>query len=49
MHWQENQPIVRSLVTRSIRDIEKDTAAKDVGMPDFSNNWEEDRAFFEKC
>ncbi len=48
MHWQENQPIVRSLVTRSIRDIEKDTAAKDVGMPDFSNNWEEDRAFFEK-
>lgn len=48
MHWQENQPIVRSLVTRSIRDIEKDTAAKDIEMPDFSNNWEEDRAFFEK-
>lgn len=48
MHWQENKPIVRSLVTRSIRDIEKDTQAKDVLLPDFSNNWKEDREFFEK-
>lgn len=48
MHWEENKPIVRSLVTRSIRDIEKNTQSKDISLPDFSNNWEEDREFFEK-
>ena len=46
--WQENKAIVRSLVTRSIRDLEKISRPKDFKLPDFSNNWEEDKVFFER-
>lgn len=45
--WNENKAIVRSLVTRSIRDLEKVSQPKDFTLPDFSNNWEEDKIFFE--
>ncbi len=45
--WNENKAIVRSLVTRPIRDLEKVSLPKDFTLPDFSNNWEEDRVFFE--
>lgn len=48
IHWKENKPIVRSLVARSIRDIEENSDAKDFELPDFSNDWEEDKEFFEK-
>lgn len=48
IHWKENKPIVRSLVARSIRDIEEDSDPKDFDLPDFSNDWEEDKEFFEK-
>jgi len=48
IHWKENKPIVRSLVTRSIRDVEEDSDPKGFDLPDFSNNWEEDKEFFEK-
>ena len=46
--WNENKAIVRSLATRSIRDLEKVSLPKDFTLPDFSNNWEEDRVFFEE-
>ena len=46
--WQENKAIVRSLVTRSIRDLEKVSDPKAFELPDFSNNWDEDRLFFEE-
>ncbi len=48
IHWKENKQIVRSLVTRSIRDVEEDSESKSFDLPDFSNNWEEDKEFFEK-
>lgn len=48
IHWKENKPIVRSLVARSVRDVELDSEPKGFELPDFSNNWEEDREFFEK-
>ncbi|OEK06326.1 transcription antitermination factor NusB [Roseivirga misakiensis] len=48
IHWKENKAIVRSLVARSVRDVEADSDPKDFTLPDFSNNWEEDKEFFEK-
>ena len=39
---------MRSLVARSVRDIEENSDPKDFRLPDFSNNWEEDKEFFEK-
>lgn len=48
IHWKENKPIVRSLAARSIRDIEEETDPKSFDLPDFSNDWEEDKEFFEK-
>lgn len=48
IHWKENKAIVRSLVARSARDIETNSDPKDFRLPDFSNNWEEDKEFFEK-
>ncbi len=48
IHWKENKAIIRSLVARSVRDIEIDSEPKKFDLPDFSNNWEEDREFFEK-
>ena len=48
IHWRENKAIVRSLVARSVRDIEEDSEPKFFDLPDFSNNWEEDKEFFEK-
>ena len=47
IRWTENKSIVRSLVTRTIRDLEEDSDPKDFELPDFSNNWEEDKDFFE--
>ena len=46
--WIEDKAIVRSLVTRSIRDLEHDSSPKEFDVPDFSNNWEEDKEFFEQ-
>jgi transcription antitermination protein NusB len=48
IYWQENKAIARSLVSRSIRDLEADSIPKEFNLPDFSNNWEEDKGFFEK-
>ena len=48
IHWIENKAIVRSLVSRSVRDVKEDSESKSLDLPDFSNNWEEDREFFEK-
>lgn len=48
IHWKENKAIVRSLVARSVRDVEGDSEPKNFELPDFSNNWEEDKEFFEK-
>lgn len=48
IHWKENKAIVRSLVARSVRDVERDSEPKSFELPDFSNNWEEDKEFFEK-
>lgn len=45
--WKEDKAIVRSLVTRSVRDIEENSTPKAFNVPDFSNNWEEDKEFFE--
>ncbi|MCO6359987.1 transcription antitermination factor NusB [Roseivirga pacifica] len=47
IRWVENKSIVRSLVTRTVRDLEEDSDPKDFELPDFSNNWEEDKDFFE--
>jgi len=48
IHWVENKAIIRSLVARSVRDVEEATEPKTFDLPDFSNNWEEDKEFFEK-
>lgn len=48
IYWQENKAIARSLVSRSIRDLEETSIPKEFNLPDFSNNWEEDKSFFEK-
>jgi N utilization substance protein B len=48
IYWQENKAIARSLVSRSIRDLEEASIPKEFNLPDFSNNWEEDKSFFEK-
>lgn len=48
IHWVENKSIIRSLVARSVRDVEEDVEPKTFELPDFSNNWEEDKEFFEK-
>lgn len=48
IHWVENKAIVRSLVSRSVRDIESDSESKSFDLPEFSNDWEEDKEFFEK-
>ena len=45
--WVEDKAIVRSLVTRSIRNIEENSSPKEFEVPDFSNNWDEDKEFFE--
>ncbi|WP_452609884.1 transcription antitermination factor NusB [Roseivirga echinicomitans] len=46
--WHENKAIARSLVSRSIRDLEETSSPKEFDLPDFSNNWEEDKSFFER-
>ena len=48
IRWVENKSIIRSLVSRTIRDIEEGDEPKAFDMPDFSNNWEEDKEFFER-
>lgn len=48
IRWVENRAIIRSLVARTIRDLEEGDDPKDFDMPDFSNNWEEDKEFFEQ-
>lgn len=48
IRWVENKSIIRSLVTRTVRDLEEDSDHKDFELPDFSNNWEEDKEFFEE-
>lgn len=48
IHWVENKSIIRSLVARSVRDVEEGIEPKTFDLPDFSNNWEEDKEFFEK-
>lgn len=48
IHWVENKSIIRSLVARSVRDVEEGIEPKTFELPDFSNNWEEDKEFFEK-
>ena len=45
--WKEDKAIVRSLVTRCIRDLEEESDPASFDLPDFSNNWEDDRIFFE--
>ncbi len=45
--WKEDKAIARSLVTRCIRDLEEKVDPKSIRVPDFSNNWEEDKVFFE--
>lgn len=47
IRWVENKSIVRSLVARTIRDLDEDDDPKGFDLPDFSNNWEEDKEFFE--
>ena len=48
IYWHENKAIAKSLVSRSIRDLEESSSSKEFDLPDFSNNWEEDKMFFEK-
>ena len=48
IRWVENKAIIRSLVTRTVRDLEEDSDPKQFDLPDFSNNWVEDKEFFEK-
>ena len=45
--WKENKAIARSLATRCIRDLEEDSDPMTFDLPDFSNNWDDDRIFFE--
>jgi len=48
IRWVENKSIIRSLVSRTVRDLEGDDDPKSFDLPDFSNNWEEDKEFFEQ-
>jgi transcription antitermination protein NusB len=43
-NWIENQSIVKSLVSKTIKSIEPDTSKI---LVDISGNWEEDKVFFE--
>lgn len=47
IRWIENKAIIRSLVSRTVRDLDEDDDPKSFTLPDFSNNWDEDKEFFE--
>jgi N utilization substance protein B len=47
LNWQENKPIVKSLVMKTIKMIEE-TTNEDLALLDLSTNWEDDKAFFEE-
>ncbi len=46
-NWQENKPIVKSLVLKTIKLIEE-TTTESLALLDLSTNWEDDKAFFEE-
>lgn len=45
LYWSENKAILRSMVVKSIKSIEKGN--KDFEVAELSYNWEEDKEFFE--
>jgi N utilization substance protein B len=47
LNWEENKPIVKSLVLKTIKMFEEDTN-EDLALLDLSTNWEDDKAFFEE-
>ena len=46
LNWTENRNVVKSMITKTFKKLDVDD--KDVALATLSNNWEEDRAFFQK-
>lgn len=46
LNWEENRPVVRSLVNKTIKSLTEDAPA-DTPLLDLSPNWQEDREFYE--
>lgn len=46
LNWEENRPVVRSLVSKTIKSLTED-AAPETPLLDLSPNWVEDREFYE--
>ncbi|HEX8546543.1 MAG TPA: transcription antitermination factor NusB [Cytophagaceae bacterium] len=47
LNWQENRSIIKSLVLKTIKSIEKDKP-EEISLLDISNNWDEDKFFFQE-
>jgi transcription antitermination protein NusB len=47
LNWEENKPIVKSLVMKTVKMIEE-TTDENLALLDLSTNWEDDKAFFEE-
>ena len=47
LNWEENKPIVKSLVMKTVKMIEENTD-ENLALLDLSTNWEDDKAFFEE-
>lgn len=46
LNWEENRPVVRSLVNKTIKSLAEDAPAE-TPLLDLSPNWQEDREFYE--
>jgi N utilization substance protein B len=46
LNWSENRNIVKSMITKTFKMLDEENEAVDLAS--LSNNWEEDRSFFEK-
>jgi N utilization substance protein B len=46
LNWNEDRHVVRSMIVKTFKNVE--TEDTDIDLAVLSNNWEEDRSFFEK-
>jgi N utilization substance protein B len=46
LNWAEDRNVIKSMIVKTIKKIEVDD--EDIDLAALSNNWEEDRSFFEK-
>jgi len=46
LNWNEDRHVIRSMIVKTFKNVETEDA--DIDLAVLSNNWEEDRSFFEK-